>query len=67
MVYTPEMIVLEKLRALCQSIPEYKTIIPSANIKGRARDFYDIWNICEMYPIDFPFVNPYTVAVILKI
>ena len=53
LVYTPEMIVLEKLRALCQSIPEYKAIIPSANIKGRARDFYDIWNICEQYPIDF--------------
>ncbi len=52
-VYTPEMIVIEKLRALCQSIPEYKEIIPSARTKGRARDFYDIWNICSQYPIDF--------------
>jgi predicted nucleotidyltransferase component of viral defense system len=53
LVYTPEMIVIEKLRALCQSIPEYKEIIPSAKTKGRARDFYDIWNICSQYPIDF--------------
>lgn len=52
-VYTPEMIVIEKFRALCQSIPEYKEIIPSARLKGRARDFYDIWNICEQNPIDF--------------
>lgn len=51
-VYTPEMIVVEKLRALCQSIPEYSDIIPSARIKGRARDFYDIWNICNQYQID---------------
>jgi predicted nucleotidyltransferase component of viral defense system len=53
MVYTPEMIILEKLRALCQSIPEYKEIVSSANVKGRARDFYDIWNICQYYEIDF--------------
>lgn len=52
-VYTPEMIVLEKLRALCQSIPEYQDIIPTARVKGRARDFYDIWNICQNFKIDF--------------
>lgn len=52
-VYTPEMIVFEKLRALCQSMPEYQKIIPSAKTKGRARDFYDIWNICQNQEIDF--------------
>ncbi|WP_396602473.1 nucleotidyl transferase AbiEii/AbiGii toxin family protein [Algibacter sp. R77976] len=52
-VYTPEMIVFEKLRALCQSIPEYKDIVPTARVKGRARDFYDIWNICQNFRIDF--------------
>lgn len=52
-VYTPEMIVLEKLRALCQSMPEYKEVIPTAKSKGRARDFYDIWNICQNFEIDF--------------
>lgn len=52
-VYTPEMIAFEKIRALCQSIPEYQTIIPTAKQKGRARDFYDIWNLCKNHPIDF--------------
>lgn len=52
-VYTPEMIVFEKLRALCQSMPEYQQIVPTARKKGRARDFYDIWNVCQNYPIDF--------------
>ena len=52
-VYTPIMIVLEKLRALCQSMPEYQEIVASARVKGRARDFYDIWNICQNFEIDF--------------
>jgi len=52
-VYTPEMIVIEKLRALCQSMPEYQNIISTARIKGRARDFYDIWNICQNFKLDF--------------
>lgn len=38
-VYAPEMIAIEKLRALCQQMPEYPlNRIPSA----RARDFFDI-------------------------
>ncbi len=52
LVYTPEMIVIEKLRALCQSLPEYQEIITTARTKGRARDFYDIWNICNEFPIN---------------
>ena len=52
-VYTPEMIVIEKLRALCQSIPEYQTIVSTARSKGRSRDFYDIWNICQNFKLDF--------------
>lgn len=52
-VYTPEMIVFEKIRALCQSMPEYKDIISTARTKGRARDFYDIWNLCRKFDIDF--------------
>ncbi len=52
-VYTPEMIVIEKLRALCQSIPEYQKIVSSARLKGRSRDFYDIWNVCQYFNLDF--------------
>jgi predicted nucleotidyltransferase component of viral defense system len=38
-VYTPEMIVMEKLRAICQQMPAYTL---NVNKRGRARDFYDI-------------------------
>lgn len=42
-VYSPEMIVAEKLRALCQQMPEYNAVI-HRNRPGtsRARDFVDI-------------------------
>lgn len=48
-VYTPEMIVVEKIRALCQSMPKYKDIVNSANAKERARDLYDIWTVCSSF------------------
>ena len=38
-VYTPEMLVIEKLRAICQQMNEYKL---RAHPTPRARDFYDI-------------------------
>ena len=44
-VYTPEMILIEKLRALCQSMDKYKEIVTTARPKERARDLYDIWMI----------------------
>lgn len=49
-VYTPEMILIEKLRALCQSMKEYKSIVRSANQKQRARDVYDIHIIKTNFP-----------------
>lgn len=48
-VYTPEMILIEKIRALCQSMPKYKEIVTSARPKRRARDLYDIWMICQHF------------------
>lgn len=48
-VYTPEMILIEKIRALCQSMPKYREIVKSARPKKRARDFYDIWIICQHF------------------
>ncbi|HTN38447.1 MAG TPA: nucleotidyl transferase AbiEii/AbiGii toxin family protein [Arachidicoccus sp.] len=56
-VYTPEMIVFEKLRAICQQLPGYRDIIPSFSPRARARDFYDIHLIWEMHEI-----NPATKA-----
>ena len=41
-VYSPEMIAVEKLRAICQQMPEY-TLRSQAS--PRARDFYDIWRV----------------------
>jgi hypothetical protein len=41
-VYTPAMIALEKLRALCQQMPEYTHV---RHKRPRARDFYDIYCI----------------------
>ena len=46
-VYTPEMIVFEKVRAICQQLPQYAAIIPSHSPRARARDFYDIHLIME--------------------
>lgn len=42
-VYTLEMIAIEKLRAICQQMPEYPH---RAHPVPRARDFYDIHSIC---------------------
>lgn len=44
-VYTPAMIAAEKLRAICQQMPEYKMY---SNPAPRSGDFYDIQRICEV-------------------
>lgn len=48
-VYTPEMIAVEKLRAICQQMPEYPH---TGNKKARARDFYDIYHVVTSRNID---------------
>lgn len=40
--YTPEMMVFEKLRAICQQMPEYAVIVKTSRQSARARDFFDI-------------------------
>lgn len=53
-VYSPEMIVCEKLRAICQQLPDYGKIVQraSAGGKSRARDFVDIDALIAKYNID---------------
>lgn len=51
-VYTTEMIVLEKIRAICQQHPGYRAIVKSHPASARARDFFDIYIITQMFPID---------------
>ncbi len=48
-VYTPEMIVIEKLRAICQQMPEYAEPQTAA---ARARDFFDIYETISKRAID---------------
>lgn len=48
-VYTPVMIAIEKLRAICQQMPEYTL---RRKKTARARDFYDIFRIVEVEKLD---------------
>lgn len=50
--YTPEMLVCEKLRAICQQMPEYVALVHS-HPSARARDFVDIHTVTEHFSIDF--------------
>lgn len=47
-VYTPVMVVYEKLRAICQQTEEYADIVPTHQ-RPRARDFFDIYTIVEKW------------------
>jgi len=49
-VYSPEMIVFEKLRAICQQMSEYTL---NTTKTARARDFFDIYTVLEHFEIDF--------------
>ncbi len=42
-VYEPVLLVIEKLRAICQQMPEYSEIIGVKTQRARARDFFDIY------------------------
>jgi predicted nucleotidyltransferase component of viral defense system len=53
-VYTPDMIVSEKLRAICQQMPAYGPIVKRQRAgSGRARDFLDIFVACDLLDVDF--------------
>lgn len=52
-VYSPEMIVCEKLRAICQQMPSYGPIIQRNGVGNeRARDFIDIEALIKKFAID---------------
>jgi len=51
-VYSPMMLVCEKLRAVCQQMPEYARIVGSHR-SARARDFVDIHTAAEACAINF--------------
>lgn len=49
-VYSLEMIALEKLRAICQQMPDYA--LTTTNKSSRSRDFYDIHAIASRTDVD---------------
>lgn len=51
-VYTPEMLVCEKIRAICQQMPEYVAVVPNVGKSARARDFFDIYTILQHWSLD---------------
>jgi hypothetical protein len=51
-VYQPLLIVIEKLRSICQQLPDYCDIVPTFNRKPRARDFFDIYMLHSAFSID---------------
>jgi hypothetical protein len=52
-VYTPEMLVCEKLRAICQQMPEYGPVVKRTRPStARARDFVDIHTAIERFGLD---------------
>jgi hypothetical protein len=54
-VYTPEMLVCEKLRAICQQMPEYGSVVKRTRpATARARDFLDIYATIEHFRLDMP-------------
>jgi nucleotidyltransferase AbiEii toxin of type IV toxin-antitoxin system len=50
-VYSLEMCVIEKLRALCQQMPDYAPT-ENSNKRPRARDFYDIYSAVTRAGLD---------------
>ena len=58
-VYSPEMISLEKLRAICQQMDEYAI---QRNRSPRARDFYDIHAVLTGAAIDWAMTENHELA-----
>ena len=50
--YSPSVFVAEKIRAICQQMPEYVEVVKS-NPSPRGRDFVDIYIIASHYGITF--------------
>jgi len=50
--YSPGMLVAEKLRAICQQMPEYTNVLKKHR-SPRGRDFLDIHTVAEYFKVDF--------------
>ncbi len=52
-LYPPEMLVFEKLRAICQQLPAYGEDVPNPSRSARARDFYDLHALLTNFRMDW--------------
>jgi hypothetical protein len=50
--YSPEMVIAEKIRAICQQMPEYRKAVRK-HLAGRARDFVDIYIVKREFLVNF--------------
>ncbi|HLO40880.1 MAG TPA: nucleotidyl transferase AbiEii/AbiGii toxin family protein [Phycisphaerales bacterium] len=51
-VYSGLMIACEKVRAICQQMPEYRAVVKSSSQRPRARDFFDIHYLVTTSGVD---------------
>jgi len=51
-VYSPEQIIVEKIRSICQQMPEYRLIVKSRSQSPRPKDFLDIFVTIKHFDID---------------
>mgnify|MGYP001225615187 CR=1 FL=1 len=63
-VYSPAMLACEKLRAICQQLPEYDSIVKRSRPGGgaRPRDFLDLCTIIDRCGVDL--LKPVTVTML---
>lgn len=63
--YSPAMLVMEKLRAICQQMEEYSVQVPSPSRRPRAKDFFDIHLLANHFKIDF--TSPENLELLAKV
>ena len=51
-VYMPELLVIEKLRAICQQMKEYAQYVRNPTMSPRAKDFFDVYTTIQHFKID---------------
>jgi hypothetical protein len=66
-VYTPVMLVYEKLRALCQQVEAYCAIVPNHKPRARGRDFLDIYMFIEKRVLHTALHDPENLDLLEKI
>jgi hypothetical protein len=66
-VYTPVMVIYEKLRALCQQMEAYKSIVPTHKPRARGRDFFDIYLFIEKKDLRAVLKDPENLSLLEKI